>query len=102
MNVPANSSVRRVGARPRRAPLRGVAVGVGAVVAMAQVATDVVAHGRLDPLYFDGADYHRLAAELAEHGTYGPPIADRPPGLLCAPGRSLPGRWHPPDGQVGP
>jgi hypothetical protein len=50
MNVPANSSVRRVGAGPRRAPLRGVAVGVGAVVAMAQVATDVVAHGRLDPL----------------------------------------------------
>jgi 4-amino-4-deoxy-L-arabinose transferase-like glycosyltransferase len=54
---------------------------------MAQVAADVVAHGRLDALYFDGADYHRLAAGLAEHGTYGPPIADRPPGwpvLLAA------------------
>jgi hypothetical protein len=54
---------------------------------MAQVATDVTVHGHLDPLYFDGGDYHLLAAGLAEHGTYGPPIADRPPGwpvLLAA------------------
>jgi Dolichyl-phosphate-mannose-protein mannosyltransferase len=67
-------------ANQRSVLLRYVAVGVGVVVAMAQVAIDVVARGRLDPLYFDGADYHRLAAGLAEHGTYGPPVADRPPG----------------------
>ena len=87
MTVPVNSSARRVGAEPRSAPLRYVAVGVGALVAMAQVAADVVARGRLDPLYFDGGVYHRLAAGLAEHGVYGPPIANRPPGwpvLLAA------------------
>jgi hypothetical protein len=70
----------------RRTP-QNVAVGVGGVVAMAQVATDVALHGHLDPLYFDGGDYHLLAAGLVEHGTYGPPIADRPPGwpvLLAA------------------
>jgi hypothetical protein len=80
VNVPVNPSAPWVGAEPRSVPLRYVAVGVGGAVAIAQVATDVVARGRLDPLYFDGADYHRLAAGLAEHGTYGPPIADRPPG----------------------
>jgi hypothetical protein len=67
--------------------LRQVAVGVGGAVAMAQVATDVAVHGHLDPLYFDGGDYHLLAAGLAQHGVYGPPIADRPPGwpvLLAA------------------
>jgi hypothetical protein len=54
---------------------------------MAQVATDIAVRGYLDPLYFDGGDYHQLAAGLVEHGTYGPPIADRPPGwpvLLAA------------------
>jgi hypothetical protein len=80
VSAPVNSSAPRVGAEARRVLPRYVAVGVGGVVAMAQVATDVVARGRLDPLYFDGADYHRLAAGLAEHGIYGPPIADRPPG----------------------
>jgi 4-amino-4-deoxy-L-arabinose transferase-like glycosyltransferase len=63
----------------RSLPPRYVAAGVGAVVAVAQIAADVLLRGRLDPLYYDGADYHRLAAGLAEHGAFGPPVADRPP-----------------------
>jgi Dolichyl-phosphate-mannose-protein mannosyltransferase len=87
VGTPVNSPAPWAGANHRNALLLYAAVGVGAIVAMAQVATDVVARGYLDALYFDGADYHRLAAGLAEHGTYGPPIANRPPGwpvLLAA------------------
>jgi hypothetical protein len=87
VSAPVNSPAPGPAAEARRPPLRYAAAGVGGVVAIAQVATDVVARGRLDPLYFDGGDYHRLAVGLAEHGTYGPPVADRPPGwpvLLAA------------------
>src|SRR6266851_3411330 len=52
------------------------------IVAIGQVAADLVLHRRVPPLYQDGAAYHLLATRLAQHGAFGPPVAFRPPGWV--------------------
>ena len=61
---------------------RWLAWSAPVAVVLGQVVADIALHSHVSPLYQDGADYHRLAARLALHGAYGPPVAFRPPGWV--------------------
>ena len=69
-------------APPRAAVARAIPWALGAAVLLVQLAVDVVLHHQVNPLYSDAGAYSSMAARLAQHWTFGPQVAFRPPGWI--------------------